>query len=192
MGFTGGVVTQADVRGLLLGRSIAEALDVELDWAVPAGAHGSFRIYGRGTWQPRLRRQIAQGEPWFEDGDDIDGPLRLRAHGGFEWINGSTTIGLNAQYFGSYRAGYSNSVSQSSTNDETLRFQGRRRIPSQTYVDLSVRRRFDPNFELSLGMINVLDKSPPIVAERNNLYGYSFYGDPRRRRFELTVTSNIR
>jgi outer membrane receptor protein involved in Fe transport len=191
LGFTGGIVTQADVRGLLLGSSVVKAVDVELDWTVPAGAFGSFRIYGRGTWQPPLRRRIAQGEPQFEDGDDIDGPLVSRGHGGVEWTQGATTIGVNAQYFSSYRAAYGDAVSQSGVNDEIRRLQGRDRIPSQTYFDLSVRHRFSTALELSAGVINIFDHSPPIVAERFNLFGYSFYGDPRRRRFELAATTNF-
>jgi outer membrane receptor protein involved in Fe transport len=191
LGYTGGIVTQADARGLLLGRSVVKALDVELDWALPAGAYGSFRFYGRGTWQPSLRRQIAQGEEWFDDSDDLDGPLTLRGHGGVEWTSDRTTIGANAQYFSSYRARFGEFTSDSETNANIRLLQGRTRISSQTYFDLSLRHRFSSSLELSSAVINIFDRSPPIVAARNNLFGYSSYGDARRRRFELAVSSKF-
>jgi hypothetical protein len=191
LGFTGGVVTQADVRGLLLGRSVLQAVDVEFDWTVRTGSLGSLRLYSRATWQPPYRRQIVQGEPWYEDGDDLDGPLRLRGHGGIEWTRGATTMGINVQYLSSYRAAVGEEPEDSALNAEILRLQGRKRIPSQVYFDLSVRHRFNKSLEVSAGMINVFDRSPPIVAERFNLFGYSFYGDARRRRFELSATSNF-
>jgi outer membrane receptor protein involved in Fe transport len=170
---------------------VIKALDVELEWIAPAGALGSFRLYGRGTWQPPLKRRVSQSEPWFEDGDDIDGPLVVRGHGGVEWTQGTTTIGVNAQFFSSYRAAYGVSVSESGSNAEIRRFQGRDRIPSQAYFDLSVRHRLSSALELSAGVINLFDNSPPIVAERFNLFGYSFYGDARRRRVAITLEANL-
>jgi outer membrane receptor protein involved in Fe transport len=189
LGFTGGVITQADVRGLLLGSSIVEAVDVELDWSVKAGRFGTFRLYGRGTWQPTLRRQTVEGEPWFEDGDDIDGPLRWRGHGGIEWTRGASAIGINAQYFSSYRAAYGSFGD--TTNGEIQRFQGSERISSQTYFDLNVRHRFSHILELSAGVINLFDRSPPIAADRFNVFGYSYHGDPRRRRLELALSKKF-
>ncbi len=189
LGFTGGIITQADVRGLLHGSSVVEAIDVELDWTLPAGGLGSLRLYGRGTWHPTLRRRVAQGAPWYDDADDLDGPLTWRGNMGFEWARGGTTIGLNAQYFGSYRAAYGSFGPEN--NAQIRRFQGSDRIPAQTYFDLSLRHRFSRALELSAGVINLFDQSPPIVAERFNIFGYSFYGDPRRRRFELALSSSF-
>ncbi len=189
LGFTGGIVTQADVRGLLHGSSVIEAVDIELDWTVPAGALGSLRIYGRGTWQPTLRRRVAQAAAWYDDAGDLDGPLAWRGHGGIEWARGETTIGLNAQYFGRYRAAYGSFGTEN--NAQIRRFQGSDRIPSQTYFDLSFRHRFSRALEFSAGVINLFDRSPPIVAERFNIFGYSFYGDPRRRRFEVSALTNF-
>jgi outer membrane receptor protein involved in Fe transport len=132
---------------------------------------------------------VAQGEALFEDGDDLTGPLVRRGHAGVEWTWGSTAVGLNAQHFSSYRAAYGLSNSESGSNAEIRRLQGRNRIPAQTYVDLSVRHRFSSALEVTVGVINILDSSPPIVADRFNNLGYSFYGDPRRRRFELVLLS---
>jgi hypothetical protein len=189
LGFTGGIITQADVRGLIFGKSVVQAVDAELDWTKSAGAIGTFRFYGRGTWQPKLKRQVAQGEAWFDDGDDLNGPLVARGHAGVDWTRGATAAGLNMQYFSSYRAAYGMSNSESGSNAEIRRLQGRNRIPAQVYLDLSLRHQFSSAVEMTVGVLNILDSSPPIVADRFNMLGYSFYGDPRRRRAELVLSS---
>jgi outer membrane receptor protein involved in Fe transport len=190
LGFTAGPVTQADLRGLFLGRSLVEAVDAELDWTVAAGAAGAFKLYGSATWQPTLKRRLSDGEPWIDFAGDTDGPLAWRGHGGVDWTRGRLAIGLNVQHYGSYEATYTDPYLLF-RNAEILRFQGRERIAAQTFFDLSVRRRFGDSFELSLGVVNLLDRSPEIEAEPANRGGYSFYGDPRRRRFELAVSSRF-
>jgi outer membrane receptor protein involved in Fe transport len=187
-GLAGGIVTQADLRGLFLGKSVVEAVDIEADWTFSAGRLGTFRSYARATWQPTLRRQLAANEPWFDAAGDTNGPLSWRGHGGIDWSRGSTSIGLNAQYFGSYAATYSDPYFES-RNPQIVRFQGSERIRSQIYVDLSVQHRFSRLLELTAGVVNIFDHSPPLEGEAANRFGYSFYGDPRRRRFELTMTA---
>jgi outer membrane receptor protein involved in Fe transport len=66
------------------------------------------------------------------------------------------------------------------------------------YLDLSARRRFEleradgamRRVEIGLGIVNLLDRSPPITADVQSP-GYSYYGDPRRRRFELALSSSF-
>jgi hypothetical protein len=187
-GLAGGIVTQADLRGLFLGKSVVQAVDFEADWTFSAGRLGTFRSYARATWQPTLRRQLAANEPSFNAAGDTDGPLSWRGHGGIDWSKGSTLIGLNAQYFGSYAATYSDPYLES-RNPQIVRFQGSKRVRSQIYFDLSIQHRFSRFVELTAGLINVFDHSPPLEGEAANRFGYSFYGDPRRRRFELTITA---
>jgi outer membrane receptor protein involved in Fe transport len=83
-------------------------------------------------------------------------------------------------------------------NSQIARFHGGERIPAQVYLDLSVRRRFEVErgggpirrVEIGLGIVNLLDRSPPITADVQSS-GYSYYGDPRRRRFELALSSSF-
>jgi hypothetical protein len=63
-------------------------------------------------------------------------------------------------------------------------------------LDLGLRRRLQfrhadlgsGTFDIGFAVVNLLDKSPPITGNLQTP-GYSYYGDPRRRRFELTLTS---
>ena len=76
-------------------------------------------------------------------------------------------------------------------------------MPSQTYVDLYFSWQIPSNsvplpgdFTLDFGIINVFDKAPPRETVFQSFSGldaqpYSLYGDPRRRRFELALTSRF-
>jgi hypothetical protein len=43
---------------------------------------------------------------------------------------------------------------------------------------------------VTLGILNLFDRQPPIVANPDS-QGYSTYGDPRGRRFELSVSAGF-
>ncbi len=76
--------------------------------------------------------------------------------------------------------------------------QGSPWVKSQAYLDLYASRRFNIgglDASLDLGIINVLDQSQP--HELSDIWkfsgnsGYSMYGDPRRRRFELVLSAEF-
>jgi outer membrane receptor protein involved in Fe transport len=167
-----------------------EAVDFELDWRVALSSAGTFRIYGRATWQPKLKLQTAEGEKSFNAAGDADGPLAWRGYGGLAWTRNATSIGLNVQYFGSYSASYSD-PDFASRNDRILKFQGKNWIGPQVFVDLNLRQQINSSLEMAVGIINVLDQSPAIEADPARTFGYSYYGDPRRRRFELSVSAGF-
>ncbi|HEX8450423.1 MAG TPA: hypothetical protein VF652_12595, partial [Allosphingosinicella sp.] len=105
---------------------------------------------------------------------------------------GPTIIGLNAQYYSGYRVTYSE-PSQAGRNALILLDQGSERVPAQAYLDFYASRALrvgGQRVELGLGISNLLDKSPPILAQPNTP-GYSLYADPRRQRFELTLSSKF-
>jgi outer membrane receptor protein involved in Fe transport len=196
-GFTVGPITHIDARGLNEGKSILKVVDMQLDWLLPTNGSGEFRVYGTASWQPSLRRRASSREPWVQLVGFADGPIEWRANGGLDWTSGGLTLGINAQYFGSYSPLYSAPVQQI-FNSQIARFHGGERIPAQVYLDLSVRRRFEVErgggpirrVEIGLGIVNLLDRSPPITADVQSS-GYSYYGDPRRRRFELALSSSF-
>lgn len=192
LGYTGGPILELDLRNRNTGDSLVEAVDFELDWRLKPLFGWEVAPYLRATWQPRVRTRTAPGEPWLDRVGYIDGPLAWRGNAGVEWRRGSTAIDLNAQYFNSYRVTYVSPLN-TAMNPARLRFQGRSHVPSQVYVDLAVSRRFDIaglDMEARLGVQNILDHSPPIIADPDNI-GYSGYGDPRRRRVELAVTTKF-
>ena len=188
-GFTGGVVTAVDDTRFNLGRTVIEAVDLRADHAIRFGGGGVLRLYGAATWQPRLSRRAKPGDAAIGYIDFADGPLRWRGNAGIDWENGPFAIGVNGQYYGRYRAV---SAGNAMRDDPTLNVRGVR-IRPQFYLDLSTAYRIDMqdggglarSLELRLGIQNLFDHSPPIAT--NTDYGYSFYGDPRRRRFEVNA-----
>jgi outer membrane receptor protein involved in Fe transport len=191
-GFTAGRVSVIDLRATNEGRSQVDTLDAQFDWRFEGPSGGEVRLSADSTWQPRFTSRRSRLEGAFSRIGHIDGPLRLRGNVGAEWSRGPTTIGLNAQYYSSYRVTYAE-PSQAGLNAQIVLDQGTERIPAQAYLDfyasqaLRVGRQ---RVELGLGISNLLDSSPPIIA-RPNTPGYSLYADPRRRRFELTLSSKF-
>jgi outer membrane receptor protein involved in Fe transport len=196
LGFTGGQVIQLDTEVINSGRSVVDAVDLQLDWSLPAGRAGVLRVHGAATWEPDFRQQAARTLPTLNLVGHIDGPLVWRGNLGIEWTMRTLAVDLDAQYFDSYRVTHADPANP--TNVQLLSFQGEARVPSQIYVDLAARRRFalwggDGQFrtlEVRLGVENLFDRSPPIVADIGAL-GYSPYGDPRRRRVELTLSAQF-
>lgn len=196
LGFTGGRIVRLDTRAGNFGRRIVDTIDFQLGWRAGEVFGGDLAPYAQATWLPSIRTRSAPGEPWSERTDRADGPIRWRANGGASWTRGPSSIDLNIQYFHSYRVTSSNPV-LAAASAQIVRYQGRERISPQAYVDLSGRHRFAiagaaplRSIEVRLGILNLFDHSPPILADPNSI-GYSAYGDPRRRRVELVVASEF-
>jgi len=196
LGFTGGVIREIDIRGASYGNSVLKVLDLDLDWTLRTAAVGDFRLYASGVWQPTLRRRTAAQDLRVERVDSADGPLRWRGDAGVDWTRGDLVLGLNVQHFASYSPLYSDPAAAEYNNAQILRFQPDR-IPAQTYLDLSARRRFSVTrfsrlrtMELEVGVANLFDARPPTTADVRTP-GYSYYGDPRRRRFHLALSAGF-
>jgi outer membrane receptor protein involved in Fe transport len=201
LGFTAGQVTSIDFTAVNRGRTIAEAVDVEFNWPTQFPNGSELQIYGSATWQPSLRMSGGAGQPWFERAGYFDGPLSWRGNVGAEWRRGPVSVDLNLQFFGRYRVTYADPNAAGAVlvgNEQLLRYNGGVHIPSQGYADLSARRRFPlaapggplDAVEVRFGVQNLFDKRPPVIANRQEV-PYSTYGDARRRRFELTLSSEF-
>lgn len=191
-GFAVGRITGIDLRYGNSGRSRIDSLDVQLDWRMDGPMGGEVRLSAASTWQPSFTTRRSALEPEFERIGYFDGPLRMRGNVGAEWSRGPTVVGLNLQYNSAYRVTYSD-PSKAALNPQRVRFQGSDRLAPQAYLDLHASRAVrvgDFRSELGLGISNLLDSRPPTVALPGTL-GYSYYGDPRRRRFELTLSSRF-
>lgn len=178
-----------------VGRTVAETVDFQLDWALPPVMDGETRFYGAATWQPTLRTRRRPELPWLDRVGFRDGPLEWRGNAGVQWTRGPLLMDLNAQYMGRSLPLYS--------PYSTVRAQGaaysqaRKYIPSRIYLDLTARRRFDfadghalRSLDVRFAVQNLLDTTPPIVADANNM-GYDYRSDPRRRRFELSLSGHF-
>lgn len=195
-GYSGGVVTAIDTTSFNIGRTSVEALDIQGDYLIRAGRLGDFRLRAATTWQPHLRRRTDPTSPSIDYVGYADGPLAWRANGGADWSKGATTVGFNVSFHGGYRVyGRSDAIAQ------LTRWQGADRVPSQAYVDLFATHRITfgnggpRKAEIRFGVQNLLDRSPPVIAQRVGFglttFNYSTYGDPRRRRFELSLVGHF-
>lgn len=172
-----------------------EAWDIQADYLMNPENLGKFRWYAVATWQPHYKNKL---RPDVAETDRVGfsgGPLKWRGNLGLDWNLGAWAVRWNMQFYDSYRV-YTATASPTQIADAVLT-QGADRIPSQIYHDLSVNYRFAransgllrffDNSEISVGMQNLFDKSPPIVAASSaGSLGYSAYGDPRLRRFSIS------
>jgi outer membrane receptor protein involved in Fe transport len=192
-GFSAGRVTMLDSRVSNGARLEVDAIDLRVDWPLRF-LGGRLRLYADATYHKRNTFE----EPFQPDVNRAgyrDGPLKRRANGGFDWSRKHLTFGANLQYFGSYLVLTQGPLADL-TNESYERIQGSRQIPSQSYLDLHASWRVPfqdfgvlEELTVDLGVLNALDDSPP----RENAYvfsgpGYSRYGDPRQRRFELGLS----
>jgi iron complex outermembrane receptor protein len=191
-GYTGGVVTMIDARGLSVGRLNAESFDARLHWRMPLGS-GILRVRGSATRQLHNRASGSSQET-EERVSFVNGPLKWRANGGAEWTIGPMMLGANLQYFSGYRIASSGLLAEAFYNEGP---QGTRSVKAQAYFDIYASRRFrthwaggDHETTPDFGVINFFDHAPPYQADPS-LRGaqYSPYGDPRQRRFELTLNA---
>jgi iron complex outermembrane receptor protein len=187
LGYTGGPITSIDATGINGASLDIQTLDAHLDWpfALPVGW---LRLYGTATYNFN-QVQKALFMPTIDSGSFLDAPLTWRANAGVDWSLGTLTIGANVQYFGSYNIADSQ---EAAFFAPFYMLQGSQDEPSQTYVDLHVSKRIhlpNANLRVDFGVNDVFDTAPPRLISIDSNGGYSLYGDPRRRRFELSVSS---
>lgn len=198
-GFTAGPILALDTRKDNSARAEYDMIDARLDWRLPF-LDGSLRLYGDGTYYLR-ERSITLIDPGVNTIGYRLYPLAQRANVGADWAFGTVIIGANLQYFGSYRIIAQPKGQNARLTEVATAIQGRARVPSQAYVDLHVSWRKElllagsaRDIRMDLGVINVFDKAPPresSLAVGAETSGYSRYGDPRQRRFVLSVSAGF-
>ncbi len=195
LGYTAGRIIVLYSGLANVGTTIAETVDAQLDWTLPPVLGGETRLYGSVTWQPTLRTRRRPETAWLDRVGFRDGPLEWRGNAGLQWARGPLLMDLNAQYQGRSSPLFS-PVSPVVVQHAAYN-QARSYIPSRVYLDLTARRRFDfrtgqapRSLEVRVAVQNLLDTTPPIVADPNHM-GYDYRGDPRRRRFELSLSGHF-
>jgi outer membrane receptor protein involved in Fe transport len=194
-GYTAGRLTLLDTRVGNGGSVIVDALDMHASWPLLL-LGGRLELYADATYHIRDTEK-APFQPDVESAGYREGPLKWRANGGFDWSTERVTLGANLQYFASYLVLVQGSLS--AQNGIVTEVQGSRSIPPQSYLDLHATWRL-PGLDfgaldalaVELGIVNVLDRAPPREASFIDLGpGYSRYGDPRQRRFELGLSAHF-
>ncbi|WP_174273609.1 TonB-dependent receptor [Sphingomonas bacterium] len=192
LGYTGGAFTSFNVTQINLFKSYVTAVDFQADYTFTAGKAGQFHAYVSASWEPDFYRQFVVNSPSLNFSGAIDGPLEWRGNGGIDWTLGNFSVQYNAQYYGPYRV-YSPTEGASDVAFD-VKLQGSSKIRSQIYHDLYVSYTIPASsgilrgVKVSGGIQNLFNTSPPIIASLSYAQGgYSGYGDPRLRRFTLTL-----
>ncbi len=175
-----------------------EAYDLQIDYAWQTTV-GTFNAYALATWQPSFKRQLLESEPLLNAAGFNGGPLKWRGNGGVTLDRGAWTFGWNMQFYDSHIA-YGAGSTQTAINNVVSR-QGSDVIPSQMYHDVFARYSFESaagfvggllaGTEIAVGIQNVFDTDPPIIASTQPAGGYSFFGDPRLRRYSLSLNKRF-
>lgn len=190
--YTGGRITLLDVRPLNFARTRLGAYDIQADYTLQTRSVGDFRLFAVATYQKSFERIGAPGSAFLDSVGFNGGLLKWRGNAGVSWDRGPLTVGWSTQYFDSYRAYAAGSAS--SVIASTTLAQGSASIPRQIYHDLFMRYAFTgaspallEGTEIALGIQNVFDKDPPIVATTATVGGYSTFADPRLRRYSINL-----
>ena len=203
-GYSAGPITMLDVSAENSAALQVDTIDARLEWRTPLFS-GRIRLYGDGTYYLR-NVQTAPFQADVDRVDYFDSPLQLRANVGADWTFGSLTVGANIQYFGRYRV--FPPIVPAYQIPEATSIQGGPWVSPQTYVDLHASWRHRTNLigtprdmEIDFGIVNVFDQAPSressfsldeFIGPSNGAYpGYSRYGDPRQRRFVLTLSTTL-
>jgi outer membrane receptor protein involved in Fe transport len=195
-----GPITSIDLTLINIASTELEAYDIQADYRLETERFGSFHGYAIATWQPHYRNQVLPISPVTDNVGFSGGLLDWRGNVGLDWDKGALTLSWNAQYYNSY-FGYSADASDFSIAN-FVQNQGSAKIPSQIYHDLFATWRFDSaagfaggilaNSEISVGIQNLFDTYPPILASFDPIAaGYSSYGDPRLRRYSISIRKNF-
>lgn len=198
-GYTGGQIIEIDARAANAASLDVETLDAHLVWPMQVlGGHLQLRADATDYIRNRSRGLLQQT---VEHVGYQTSPLKWRLNGGGEWTKGPLTLGGNVQYFGSYRVYPAPDLTGFTIDPVVLKhLQGSLRVPPQKYVDLFASwriplRRSSGDLTVELGVVNVFDAAPPrettFYVASPSAQGFSNYGDPRRRRFELTLATKF-
>jgi hypothetical protein len=177
-----------------IARKKLTAYDIQADYQWQRAGWGKFRAYALATYQPQLAAQPVPNAAFVETIGYTTG-LKWRGNVGLDWQRGRWSASWAMQYYDSY-LGHPATATPPQIAAFVLN-QGSARIPSQHYHDVSASYNFGiasdgwsrwlRNTRLTVGVQNVFNTSPPILASTFPQAGYSPYGDPRLARYNLSV-----
>lgn len=187
-----GPITQVDFSAINLATSQLKAIDIQADYSLVTKKAGSFRLYAAGTNTLELSRKVFATDIPVERVDFGDGPLKWRVNFGLDWSKGPWKLGWNAQYYSSYQVCQSFLPTFICQGQQTS--QGAKRLPVQTYHDVSIRYDFQAasgvlaDADIGITVNNVFNSRGPIIASGlTYANGPASYIDPRLRRFNLAL-----
>ncbi|MFO1448287.1 MAG: TonB-dependent receptor [Opitutaceae bacterium] len=217
---TTGRVTLVDTGFLNLNESRSVGFDVTVSHR-RATALGAFDFNATATLMRHDRRQFTPGGPSYEYVGYVNegGPLERKGNATFSWQRGAVVLGWTTTHYDGYsQFGVPGGPSALRTGVVTTYTdaQGGYFVPSQTYHDLFASyslpkqygrapspseprsdamgrfgRRLLSGVSVQAGIKNVMDTVPPFDAYVGVVGYYSGFGDPRLRRYWLSVQKDF-
>jgi hypothetical protein len=182
-----GPITAIDASDINVAQARIRAWDLDAQFGLPAGKLGHLDFVGHVTWQPEFSTQATPNSPAENDiAVTANAPLRLGAVSNVTLSRGPIQLSWTTRYFGQY---------QVSRNPTTLANQGARKIPHQTYHDLSLvyelplNRFVQEGIDLQATVQNVFDREPPFDA--GTVHYFSPFGDPRGAVYAVSVQARF-
>lgn len=199
-GYAGRIVS-IDQTPTNLFNSEYRAWDFQADYTFDLPQAGRLRLYGIATYNVAAEKQIVVAAPSLDYVDNLGGPLEWQGNAGLDWEYENWNIRWNTQFYDGYNV-FSTQDPDTPTGqqaiEDAIEVQGARRIPSQSYSDLFVSYKFDDEggilggVTLSAGIQNFFNQKPPAIAVADyGGGGYSRLGDPRLRRFSLSLRKSF-
>src|SRR5262249_25165344 len=98
-GYAAGRIVMLDTRSTNGAGLDVDSLDARISVPIQLAA-GRLRMYADATYQMKNRtHQLFQSD--VDYAGYVDGPLKWRANGGFDWSMNAVTLGANLQYYDS-------------------------------------------------------------------------------------------
>lgn len=191
-GFEAGPVVAINNKGLLnVTRQKVEALDIAVDYRRDTASLGAWTVSAAATKQLRNALQLLPGSAMEELAGLYGGGggLEWNGNASLDWEYRQLTLGWQTSYFHSQWLEANHAVDVN---------QGSARIPSQVYHDVFARYGLSglslfgnlESAEVQVGIQNLFDRSPPFNA-RNAISFYDFLGDPRLRRYSISLVTRF-
>ncbi len=189
---------------------VAAAIHVFRDFAGSYShntAIGTFAAPARGTWEPKFVTTPNALVSSRSLAGYFDGPLLWKGNAGLGWSRGRLSAGSNVQLYSKYKVALADGAPADlyASNYYRILQEGRSTIPMQAYVDLFITYhvprasgRSTTTYQVTVN--NLLDHTPPLYVPTFSLdrsatdmtgAGYSYYGDPRGRRFEIRAAMDF-
>ena len=193
---TGGVITELDLRSDNIGSRRTQGLEIALRAGIDA-LGGQFNAGLDGTRLLKKRERFLPTSPFgpsllgvFTYAGDLG--LKWKHNAFLTWSDDRVTLGITQIY----RNGYRNQVLPGIANGTVVRPDFSRRVGSYTLYNLSAGVRLQPNFNLVLGVRNLLNQDPPfaVTYDSNTGAGSSWeprIADPRGRSFTVSVEAKF-
>ncbi|MEJ0039602.1 MAG: TonB-dependent receptor [Gammaproteobacteria bacterium] len=195
-GYTGGIVTSVDTRQLNIGTTELSAVDVQADYRWTIGDWGQFGASAVATYNPQFERRFTPTQS-ATDYVGFQNILKWRGNLGLSWSRGPWQAAWNTQFYDSYHQ-YTPTTTAAAIAASILN-QGASRIPAQAYSDASIAINLAAvgdgsvvrGTELRVAVQNIFDRKPPVMSTTAGTQGYSRYGDPRLRRFTVSLSKHF-